>query len=149
MKLLGKTRRLHQTDKLLDAGVGHAFLRDSRVAELVENALLHFDGQRYRLIAWCIMPNHVHVVIEPIADHGLGAIVKSWKSFTATQANRILDRTGAFWAPDYFDRFMRDDDQLSATIAYVEANPVAAGLAPDPKAWPFSSAGARVGEVRV
>lgn len=107
---------------------------------IVEAALIHFDGERYRLLAWCIMPNHVHVVAEPIGKHRLGSIVQAWKSFTAKQANRALGRQGPFWHKDYFDRFIRDEGHLDRTIAYVENNPVNARLAGDPAGWPFGSA---------
>jgi REP element-mobilizing transposase RayT len=143
MQLLGKAHRLHRIDAALDAGHGARLLGDPGCAQLVVDALHHFDGERYCLIAWCVMPTHVHVVVEPQLDHELGAIVKSWKAYSATQINRKLDRTGPFWASDYFDRFMRDDDQLSATIAYVEGNPVAAKLVTAAIDWPFSSAAER------
>ena len=112
----------------------------AEIAALAQESLLHFDGQRYRLLAWCVMPNHVHVVIEPIEGHTLSVIVKSWKSFTSRQANTRLGRTGAFWEADYFDRYMRNEDHLMRTIEYVENNPVKAGLVEEPADWPWSSA---------
>jgi len=130
-------------EKYEDAGHGACYLRNPRVAEIVEGALLHFDGIRYRLLAWCIMPNHVHVLIEPIPGFPLAEIVHSWKSFTANQANRILGRTGEFWQREYYDRFIRDERHLRAAIEYIENNPVKAGLARSPEEWRFSSAYAR------
>ena len=129
-----------QTDQKLDAGLGACWLGRPDIAELVEAALLHFDGERYRLLAWCIMPNHVHVVLEPGATHLLDRIVQSWKSYTAKRANQTLDRSGMFWHRDYFDRFMRDEGHLRRTIDYVENNPVSAGLASEPAEWRWSSA---------
>ena len=140
LRLMGKTHRLHRTDAVLDAGYGTRLLADPRCAQIVVEALHHFDGERYCLVAWCVMPTHVHVVVEPQFDHALGAIVKSWKSYSAVQINRTVGRAGSVWAADYFDRFMRDDDQLSTTFAYVEDNPVVAGLATTAAEWPFSSA---------
>jgi putative transposase len=102
--------------------------------------LRRFDGDRYRLLAWCIMPNHVHVVVEPDANNLLDRIIQSWKSYTAKRANQILDRSGMFWHRDYFDRFMRDEGHLNRTIDYVENNPVKAGLAFEPVKWRWSSA---------
>ena len=131
---------LPQTDKKLDAGLGACWLGRPEVAELVETALLHFDGLRYRLLAWCVMPNHVHVVVEPAADNSLDQIVHSWKSYTAHQANRLLGHSGAFWHRDYFDRYIRDEGHLDRTIEYVESNPVKAGLASEPMEWRWSSA---------
>lgn len=83
-----------------DAGHGVCVLHKEAIAALVENALLYFDGQRYRLIAWCIMPNHVPVLIETFSDHRLDQIVHSWKSFTSQKANKILAKRGPFWARD-------------------------------------------------
>lgn len=107
---------------------------------MVEDALLHFDGERYRLLAWVIMPNHVHVLAETLPVYRLGDIVHSWKSFTAKEANRILGRMGPLWQEEYFDRFIRDDDHLRETIRYIEQNPVAGGLAAKAEDWPFGSA---------
>jgi REP element-mobilizing transposase RayT len=124
----------------LNAGYGACYLRDPRIASLVENALLHFDGARYRLIAWVIMPNHVHVLIETFEGYPLGNILHSWKSYTAKEANRILGRTGQFWFREYFDRYIRDERHLGRAIWYIHNNPVKAGLADRPEDWPFSSA---------
>jgi REP element-mobilizing transposase RayT len=130
---------LAETDHKLDSGLGSCWLRRPFVAQTVEAAILYFDGKRYRLLAWCIMPNHVHVVVEPADGQTLGAIVHSWKSFSAKQANGILGRSGPFWHRDYFDRFIRDEGHLARTIHYVEDNPVKAGLVSMPSEWPWSS----------
>jgi putative DNA methylase len=123
-----------------DAGHGHCWLRDERIANLVKDCLLHFDGQRYRLIAWCVMPNHVHGLIEVFDDWPLAKILHSWKSFTAHRANEILGRTGEFWFREYFDRFVRDDRHFANAVKYIEQNPVKAGLAGSPEDWRWSSA---------
>jgi len=123
-----------------DAGHGACYLRDERIAALVQDALLHFDGERYHLLEWVIMPNHVHVLIEPLQGYRLGDIVHSWKSFTAKEANRILERAGEFWMPDYFDRFIRDEKHLAAVREYIRNNPVKAGLVEKPGDWKWSSA---------
>jgi REP element-mobilizing transposase RayT len=130
-------------DEKLDAGAGACWLSRGDIAALVQDALLHFDGSRYRLIAWCLMPNHVHTIIEIVDDHSVSETVRSWKSFTARRANEILNRTGAFWHPDYFDRYMRNEGRLERTIAYVENNPVKARLAVSADDWSWSSASFR------
>ena len=127
-------------DRELDTGLGACWLGRENVAMLIENALVHFDNERYRLLAWCIMPNHVHAVIEVLQGHRLGAILHSWKSFTANRANALIGRTGAFWHDDFFDRYMRDEDHLALTIGYVEQNPVRAKLVDSAEKWPWSSA---------
>ena len=127
-------------DKALDAGYGCRALAIPSVAKLVQTALLSFDEERYALIAWCVMPNHVHALLQARPGHGVQRIVHSWKSYTATQANRLLGRTGPFWAPEYFDRFMRHEEHLAGTAAYIEGNPVTAGLCRNISDWRFSSA---------
>jgi REP element-mobilizing transposase RayT len=123
-----------------DAGYGACFLRDPRIAKLIQGALLHFDGKRYRLLAWCVMPNHVHSLFEMLAGYSLGGILHSWKSYTAKEANRILGRRGQFWDDDYFDRYIRDNDHLQNAIHYIEQNPVKAGLVTEAAQWKYSSA---------
>jgi REP element-mobilizing transposase RayT len=135
--------RVRRVDIALDQGHGRRDLTLPGIPELIERALLRFDGERYSLLAWCIMPNHVHVMIETRPGHRLDRIVHSWKSFTAHTANQLLGRAGSFWAPEYFDRYMRDDAHLAATLAYIENNPVKAGLCREPREWEFSSAARR------
>jgi REP element-mobilizing transposase RayT len=106
----------------------------------VETSLWHFDAARYRLLAWVVMPNHVHVVIETRAEYPLSDVLQSWKSFTAKKANSLLGRTGSFWQPEYFDRAIRDERHLLAAIAYIHGNPVKAGLVRRAEDWPYSSA---------
>ena len=107
---------------------------------MVEDALLHFDSRRYPLLAWCLMPNYAHVVVEIVSENSLSEIVGSWKSFTAKQANKAIGRSGAFWHADYFDRYMRDEGHPARTIDYVENNPVRAGLIAIAGEWAWSSA---------
>lgn len=118
----------------------------SFASSIVAEALLHGDGDRYVLQAWCVMPNHVHALIATNADTELGQIVHAWKRFTTRRINEILGRTGPVWAKDYFDRYVRDDRHFETTKAYIENNPVAAGLCDTSEAWPFSSAGWRENE---
>jgi|GEM_PF-3198 len=115
-------------EALLDAGHGEAWLRNSKCAEVVANALKHFNGNRYDLIAWCVMPNHVHVVVAPKAEHSLESILHSWKSFTAKRCNELLGRNGEFWQREYYDRLIRDADELNSCVDYVLGNPARAGL---------------------
>jgi REP element-mobilizing transposase RayT len=131
---------LPRLERELDAGLGACWLKRPDIASMVEDALIHFDGARYRLLGWCIMPNHVHVVIEIVDEHSLTGIVGSWKSFTAKRANSQIGRSGPFWHPDYFDRFMRDEGHLARTVVYVEHNPVKAGLVAEAFNWRWSSA---------
>jgi len=124
----------------MDSGHGECYLRDPRIGQIVENAFIHFDGDRYRLLAWVVMPNHVHVLIETILGHPLHKIIHSWKSFTAHKANDLLGRSGKFWFPDYFDRFIRNERHFYNIVLYIHENPVKAGLVAKSVDWPFSSA---------
>ena len=132
--------RLHRIERYLDAGQGACWLRRPKIASLVEDALLHFDGVRYRLPCWVLMPNHVHLVIETDPEHPLPRVVQGWKSYTAKEANRLLGRSGSFWARDYFDRYIRDDAHLQAVVRYIENNPVKAGFVATAADWPYGSA---------
>jgi REP element-mobilizing transposase RayT len=127
-------------EALLDAGFGERLLAEPRLAAIVEGALLHFDGSRYRLHGWCVMPNHVHVLVTPLNDFSLSAILHAWKSFTAKAINAALGRRGKLWFEEYFDRRIRDAVHLAAALAYIENNPVKAGLCAATADWPFSSA---------
>lgn len=103
-------------------------MKDSHIAQMVANTLAFFNGKRYHLHAWCVMPNHVHVLVEPLAGHRLPDIVQSWKSFTAKTANKLLDRSGDFWQPEYYDHLLRDAEDYAHAVWYVEQNPLTAGL---------------------
>jgi REP element-mobilizing transposase RayT len=126
-------------EEYLDAGRGECLLRRPEIAALVEENFLHFDGVRYHLLAWIVMPNHVHVLAE-ITDMPMSVVVKNWKSYTAKAANRLLERNGTLWQEDYFDRYMRDEEHLRKAVRYIENNPVKAGLVKFPAEWMFSSA---------
>lgn len=124
----------------LNAGHGECLLRLPAHARIVQDALLHFDGQRYRLLAWVLMPNHVHVLVETQPAHSMSAIVHSWKSFTAKAINQALERQGTLWQREYFDRYIRDERHLQAVIDYIDNNPVKAGLVQLASDWRFGSA---------
>ena len=124
----------------LNSGYGSCWLRDARIAEVVQDNLLHFDAQCYHLLAWVIMPNHVHVLIETRQGHPLPEVVHSWKSYTANRANQVLGRAGPFWHREYFDRYIRDERHLEQAVLYLHGNPVTARLVERAEDWPFSSA---------
>jgi len=139
----------HKVDPLEQAarydppiGLGSGALRDPVVAAIVRDALLHFAGERYHLLRWCIMPNHVHVIFAPIAGHTPSDILHSWKSFTSKQANKALGRTGTFWERESFDHLIRSADDLERFVLYVDNNPVTAGLCRQPEDWPWNSCSA-------
>jgi REP element-mobilizing transposase RayT len=131
-----------RVDKYLDASHGDCWLRRDDIATLVASALHFFLGERYALHAWVIMPNHVHVVVRPEPPWTLGQILKSWKNFTALEANKLLRRTGHhFWQDESYDHWCRDDEDRARCCSYTVRNPVTARLCPSPEDWPWSSAG--------
>jgi REP element-mobilizing transposase RayT len=133
-----RERRL-QLENYLDKGKGECHLRKADVAQVVETALRFFDGTRYELRAWVIMSNHVHALFK-VDTVPMAKILESWKKHTANKANTLLERSGKFWATDYFDTYMRDSEHERKTIRYIENNPTKAKLVLDPKSWPWSSA---------
>ncbi len=131
--------KLRRIETYLDRGYGACHLRNARVADVVQGNWWHHDGVKYRLLAWVVMPNHVHILIETW-QVPLGEILKGWKSYTAKEANQLLGTQGAFWAADYFDRVIRDEAHLRRVVHYIEANPVKARLVRSPEEWVWSSA---------
>lgn len=132
--------RRQRLESLLDSGRGACALKDPHAARIVKDALLYLDGQRYRLLAWVVMPNHVHVLIEILEGHSLSRVLQSWKVRTARECNRMFDTTGRFWEPEYYDRYIRNERHLQNAILYIHSNPVVAGLVSRPELWPFGSA---------
>ena len=139
LETLTPEQRSSQIDEHLDAGYGEAWLAVPEIANALRNALLHFDGSRYRLQAWVIMPNHVHLLIEPLGKHSLSEILQGIKSVSAHEANRILGREGAFWQPESYDHLVRDSGDFDRCREYVLQNPVKAGLVSAAHEYPFSS----------
>ena len=125
---------------LLDAGAGACYLRNPRVAALAQESLFFFDGERYQLCAWAVMPNHVHVLAQFIAEYPVAKVVHSWKTYIARQGNLLLGRSGAFWQREYYDRFIRNEAHYRNAVQYIEWNPVKARLVQAPEDWPFGSA---------
>ncbi len=112
----------------LDEAHGKCLLSQPEIASIVETALRHFDGDRYILDAFVIMPNHVHVLVKPLTGHELREIVHSWKSYTAKRINQQLDQTGQVWEHESFDHLLRSVQQLDRLRDYIRDNPKAAGL---------------------
>ena len=140
-------------DRALHAAPGARHLADPRVAAVVAESLRHLDGRRFVLLAYCVMPNHVHAVFVPNADAppatpedvveapptgALTPIMHSLKSYTAHAVNELLGRTGPFWQRESYDHWVRDDAELRRVVEYVVRNPVTAGLAAEPADWPWT-----------
>jgi len=160
LKIEDDREKRTRLEEYLDRGVGECHLRDPRIAKIAEDAMLHFHNERYELLAWCVMPNHVHVLVH-VWQVPLDEMIQSWKRFSATRALKLLraerrtpirrdsnnanvpNRSSAlqsFWQREYWDIFMRDGDQERKAICYIENNPVRAKLSRISEEWPFSSA---------
>ena len=127
-------------EKYLDHGYGQAFMKDHRVATMIQDVLLGSDNESYRLSAWVVMPNHIHMLATRFEGYTLADIMQSFKSLTSHKANKLLNRRGRFWMLDYFDRYIRNAEHFAKTVQYIENNPVKARLCKRPEDWPFSSA---------
>jgi len=110
-------------EDLLNAGSGACVLRDPVVAEIVHGALHFFDGQRYVLDEYVVMPNHVHVLVQPLGKHGLADILHTWKSFTANRINQKLKLAGQVWQHESYDHIVRNDAAMQAIRRYIRENP--------------------------
>ncbi len=115
-------------EEYFDRGAGSCPFLDMRISGAMAAALRFREGMHYRLLAWCIMPNHVHVVARIFPGRELAKIVKAWKNFSAKAANHALERKVRFWKREHYDRLIRNGDELDRAIRYVVANPAKAGL---------------------
>ncbi len=122
---------------------GETYLKNEAIADLVTEAIHYRDGRVYELIAFCIMPNHVHLVCTPLEMendkfYSLAEILHSLKRHTARQSNLILVRSGAFWQDESYDHFVRNEKELERIIKYVLYNPVKASLVSDWRKWKWT-----------
>jgi Rad3-related DNA helicase/REP element-mobilizing transposase RayT len=127
--------RLHsqRIEKFLDSGTGECLLAKDEIATIVRDALKRSDGIWYRLLAWSIMPNHVHVVAQTMPGGDLSKILQSWKGSSAREINRVLGRDGTVWMSEYYDHLIRDEADLVHAVEYAWANPDHANL----QNWPW------------
>jgi putative transposase len=136
---------------------GTVWLKDKSVAHLVAESLKYRDGRSYKLICFCIMSNHVHVVFTPLlnekslteikysnplryksSEPTLGEIMQSLKGYTAHEANKVLNRTGQFWEAESYDHEVRNGEELDRIVKYVLNNPVKAGLVKEWRDWQWN-----------
>ena len=128
-------KRAH-IEQCLDSGYGSCILKNKNIAQIVINTWKHWDGQRYQLLNWVVMPNHVHIFLKQFDDYPLNEIIGSWKSFSAKMINNEQKTSGSVWAKGYWDRYMRDEEHCINTNDYIDNNPAKAGLNNDAD-WPF------------
>ncbi len=109
-------------DRWLGTGYGSCILARPDCQAVMESSLRHFDGERYELGEFIVMPNHVHAIVATIWGHPLTPILHSWKSFTSHQFNRMLNSSGRIWCPESFDHIVRSPEQLAKFGAYIRNN---------------------------
>ena len=110
-------------DRWIDEGYGSCILKDADIREIVEEALLHYDGIRYEVYAYVIMPNHVHILLSPIIGYTITEVIGKLKGYTARVINKKLGRNGSVWQKDIFDRLVRDVDNYAQYLDYIRNNP--------------------------
>jgi leucyl-tRNA synthetase len=115
-------------DSLLDEGRGGCILAKPEISKIVEQSLKHFDGSRYSLSAFVLMPNHVHVLFKLSEGEDLGKVIHSWKSFSAHEINKALGQEGPVWQEDYYDRIVRSESHFTRLLEYICENPAKTGL---------------------
>jgi REP element-mobilizing transposase RayT len=127
-----KVERRKRLDALMDAGHGSCILRKTHIAEMMQGSPQKFDAERYRLLAWVVMPNHVHVLFQTLNGWTVAKIVASWKKFSArvicdTQRNNGEKANGPVWHREYWDRYIRNQKHFEKAVEYIQLNPVKAG----------------------
>lgn len=117
-------------ETFLDSCHGRCLLRRPDLAKIVADSLLHFDGSRYRLGDFVVMPNHVHLLAVFASPDSLVKQCDSWLHYTATQINRAIGERGKFWQPEPFDHLVRSPEQYEHLRKYIADNPSKARLTP-------------------
>ncbi len=110
-------------DKWLDAGMGSCILKHENIRKIVSDSFYFFNEKKYILHSFVIMPNHVHILLELLEENTINNVLHSWKSFTASQINKLLGRKGNFWFSESFDRIIRDKTHYKMVLGYIAKNP--------------------------
>lgn len=113
MRRLNPPEAFTWMDRFLDAGTGPCPFAKPANAALMAETLRHFDGERYNLGAFSVMPNHVHSLVQPHAPFTLTKVVHAWKSFSAHVLQRSHAMEGRVWQEESFDRIVRNEDELN------------------------------------
>lgn len=139
-----RLKLIFKYDKYLHkSNLGPHFLKHPKIAKIVCDSIHFHEGSMFELFAYCVMSNHVHIVLKPnhIKDDEyvlMSKILHSIKSYTASEANKILGRKGQFWKNESFDHYIRSDQSFNRIIKYVMDNPVEANLVKCVADWPWS-----------
>ncbi len=120
-----------EIDRMLDKGHGICVLRETENSKIVSDVFKHFDGERYLIHSFVIMPNHVHILVSLETGTALEKLVASWKRYSANDINKRNAAIGTVWQRDYFDRIIRDWDHFANVARYIRRNPSKAKLRND------------------
>lgn len=123
--------RLRMLENILDEAHGECLLRNPKHRQIVADALRYFEGSRCEMLAYTVMPNHVHALCRPLGQHTIQDLCASWKWFTAKKIQSALLKQGSLWQAENFDRIIRDADHYTATVRYIAKNPIKANLNED------------------
>ena len=115
-------------ERYLDAGHGECLLKRPELAEEVSDSLRHFDGERYLLGDFVVMPNHVHLLVQFFRGVKMKEQCYSWKRYTAGKINRLAGRKGKYWQWEGYDHIVRDEEEFEHYRRYIADNPKMAGL---------------------
>jgi REP element-mobilizing transposase RayT len=118
-------------DRWLDAGHGSCLLRDPLARVELIQVLQAFDGTRYRMHAWVVMPNHVHVLFSPIGTDPSARTVAAWKGVSARRIHLRCGGSGRLWQPESWDTLIRSPNHFASCLHYIAENPVSSRLSPD------------------
>ena len=109
--------------RLLDNGYGSCWLKYPQCRQILIDALVFKDSVNYIIDSYVIMPNHVHLIFQPLGENKTEDILHSIKSFSAHAINKLVGRTGKFWMKESFDRMIRDEDDYKRRLLYIIDNP--------------------------
>ncbi|MDO4411427.1 MAG: transposase [Akkermansia sp.] len=115
-------------EEWLNQGIGNCLLRQKKYAQFVVDVWKFYEQKDYDLLAWVVMPNHVHVLLNLYDSANIGKVIRRWKSYSAYKINNIKNSTGEIWMNDYYDRFIRDRKHLENTLSYIRKNINTAGI---------------------
>ncbi len=114
-------------EQWLDLSYGECVLAGAKCKEIVAGALCYFNNQRYTLWEYTVAANHVHLLIEPLFNFQLDEIMRSLKSFTAKEINKVLGRSGHFWQKEYFDHIVRSEEHYLKFVDYIRKHNIKNG----------------------
>ena len=137
-KIEYKKRFPQRFEEWVDQGMGSCVFKDPKNAAILSGAIEFFNGRRYRLAAYVVMPNHAHVLFSPAPGHEIRDIVGSWKKFTALRVNKNLGVTGPLWQQECYDTLIRGEVHFNRCVAYIRGNNVEKAKIFEPGAHGFN-----------